>query len=188
MKRKLSSSPYYQSRYYQTWPPGPLTPKPTHTVSTGDVRAPFIHGKDRIPQRSTLYTAKVLAFTPQGFELWKCKSLGAIEARNATKSDSAELLTPGRSGFHMHLAHHNIRQVIHMEPSAFAARLVGRGPLCRYPRVCRERVVKWSRTSGVSEQDHTLPEEVSQSSTKFPFRLFERLAIGTSRRFYRAGP
>ena len=35
--------------------------------------ATFIHGKERMPQRSTIYTAKVLAFTLQGFR-------GAVQA------------------------------------------------------------------------------------------------------------
>jgi hypothetical protein len=50
---------------YQTRPPGPIRRKPTHTFSNGDALAPFIHGKDGMPQRSTPYTRKVLALTPR---------------------------------------------------------------------------------------------------------------------------
>lgn len=59
--------------------------KSTPTLSRGDTAASFIHGKDRMPQRSTLCTVKVLAFTPHrlcGVERYR-------ELRNATRSDSS---------------------------------------------------------------------------------------------------
>src|ERR1700688_3128013 len=60
MKKKLSLNWNYQKR-----PRGVVAPKSTHTASREHALAPFIHGKDRMPQRSTLYTRKVLALTPR---------------------------------------------------------------------------------------------------------------------------
>jgi hypothetical protein len=147
-------------QHSQTRPPGVVAPKPTHTVSRGDTPAPFIHGKERMPQRSTLYTAKVLAFTPQGFSAVRVRFAALMEPGNATRSDCS---SPRQSGLANWLCL-NSRQI------GPVTGMVGLGPLCGDP--CSLKNVS----------------RVCESSTKFPFRLFGRSEIGTSRRFYLSEP